>query len=203
MPRKPLIRNSIYPYHVTSRSNNKEWFDLPMPQVWEICQNALKHANSKYPVDIISFVLMSNHYHLLIKTPEENLDLFMYEFNKMISLSIRIKSDRINRIFGGRYKWCMIQSQKYFANCYRYVYQNPLRANLVEQCEDYPFSTLYYKHKNKNFSVQLFDKLGFVDEYKTQWLNQYIDERELTAVKRGLRNTILTKLKDPMTDYLL
>jgi putative transposase len=203
MPRKPLIRNSIYPYHVTSRSNNKEWFDLPLSQVWNICLNSLKHANSRHPVDIISFVLMSNHYHLLIKTPDENLDLFMYELNKMISLSMRVKTKRINKIFGGRYKWCMIQSNRYFANCYRYVYQNPMRANLVDRCEEYPYSTLSYKHYKKKFSVQLFDKLGFADEYKMGWINQRIQENEKEAIQKGLYRTVLSSLRDSNTKFLI
>jgi putative transposase len=203
MPRKPLIRNSIYPYHVTARSNNKEWFDLPMKQVWNICLNSIKHANSRHPVDVISFVLMSNHYHLLVKTPDENLDLFMYELNKMISLSMRVKTKRVNKIFGGRYKWCMIQSNRYFANCYRYVYQNPMRANLVDRCEEYPYSTLSYKHSTKKFSVQLFDKLGFADEYKMSWINQPIQENEKEAIQSGLYRTVLSSLRDSKTKFLI
>jgi len=89
MPRKNLIRTNLYPYHVTIRSNNKEWFDLPREIVWKICLRAMVLANQKHPVRIQAFVLMANHYHLLIWTPQCNLDRFMSVFNvarKKISL---------------------------------------------------------------------------------------------------------------------
>ena len=82
MPRKNLIRCNNLPYHVTSRANNKEWFALPMDQVWKICQDCLKAAFDLHKVEIIAFVLMNNHYHLILRTPDANLDQFMYEFNK-------------------------------------------------------------------------------------------------------------------------
>lgn len=52
-----------------------------MDEVWQICLDCMKEAHQKHKVEVISFVLMSNHYHLLLRTPDANLDLFMYEFN--------------------------------------------------------------------------------------------------------------------------
>lgn len=127
MTRPKLIRSEIHPYHITMRTNNKAWFDLPLADVWNICLESFSKAHEKYPVNLISFVLMNNHYHLLMTTPEANIDSFMYEFNKKISNDIRERTNRINKVFGSRYKWCLIQSNKYFSNCYRYVYQNPIR----------------------------------------------------------------------------
>lgn len=203
MPRKPLIRNNIYPYHVTSRSNNKEWFQLPMESVWNIAKSSLLHAHFKFPVDIICFVLMSNHYHLLVRTPNSDLDKFMYEFNKEFSLQLREKTKRINKMFGGRYKWTLIKSHKYLANCYRYIYQNPLRANITNLCENYPYSTLFYKYKNKTFIVPLCDIYGFTEYYKLSWLNQIVDEDELTSIRNGLYRSVLERLVHPKTKYAL
>ncbi len=199
MPRKQLIRTHLFPYHITARSNNKDWFELPMEQVWRICLMAMKKAYAKHPVDIISFVLMNNHYHLIVKTPNCDIDLFMYEFNKNISLHLRFRTERVNKMFGGRYKRCLIQSNRYFANCYRYVYQNPMRAKLVNRCEIYPYSSLYYKAKGIGFAVPLFDKMGFSDEFKLIWLNETIDELEVQAIKNGLYRSVLTSLQNPMT----
>lgn len=199
MPRKPLIRTAHTPYHVTSRSNNKEWFALPMPEVWKICLEAMELAHDKHPVDVISFVLMNNHYHLMLITPEANLDLFMYEFNKLISLRLRERSGHINKMFGSRYKWCLIRSQKYFKNCYRYVYQNPLRAGIIHKCEDYPYSTAYIKAKGKKFPIPLCDVLGFMDEFKLMWLNESIKEDERSCIQKALRFSTLDVLKNPIT----
>lgn len=151
------------------------------------------------PVEVIAFVLMGNHYHLLLLTPEGNLDLFMYEFNKRLALKVQSKTGQINRIFGNRYKWCLIQNQQYFINCYKYVYQNPVRAQLVKACEDYPYSTLRTLIKNVKFSVPVHDKYGFKDEYGLRWLNQKIDSEEELALRKSLSRSVLVELKNRNT----
>ena len=195
MPRKNLIRSSHLPYHVTSRANNQKWFSLPMDQVWDICLKCIKEAHEKHKVEIISFVLMSNHYHLIVRTPEANLDQFMYEFNKRLAFRLKDTTDNINHLLGGRYKWCLIQSQKYFANCYRYVYQNPRRALITDRCEHYPYSTLHFIVYNKDFVVPIFDQMGFKDPFNLNWLNEQINEEETLMLKNGLKRAELKILK--------
>lgn len=196
MPRKNLIRNETLPYHVTSRANNQEWFSLPLSEVWAICTRCLKEAYDKHKVEIISFVLMSNHYHLIVRTPDANLDQFMYEFNKRLAFSLKDSTGNINHLLGGRYKWCLIYSQKYFGNCYRYVYQNPKRAHITEKCENYPYSTLHCIVYNKEFVVPIFDQMGFKDQYALNWLNENIDDEETNLIRSGLRRAELKELKD-------
>ena len=164
-------------------------------QVWELCQKCLREANDKHRVEIISFVLMSNHYHLIIRTPEANLDLFMYEFNKRLACNLKDSTDNINHLLGGRYKWCLIQAQNYFGNCYRYVYQNPRRALVVERCENYEYSTLFYLVYNKQFRVPLFDQMEPKDQLVLNWLNAQIDEDEFSLIKKGLRKSEFSDIK--------
>lgn len=199
MPIKPLIHSKNIPYHVTARANNKEWFTLPLQEMWILSQLSLKEATDIHPVEVISFVLMNNHYHMLILTPKGNLDSFMYEFNKRLALKIKERTGQINRIFGGRYKWCLIESQKYFLNCYKYVYQNPVRAGIVNHCEDYPFSTLRMLVKNLKFSVPVYDRYGFKDEYGLRWLNQKIDSEEELELRKSLSRSVLVELKSRVT----
>lgn len=199
MPRKQLIRTNLFPYHVTTRTNNKEWFEIPIKEVWKMCLYSLKRANQKYPVEVISFVLMSNHYHLILKTPNKDIDLFMYEFNKSLSLLIRTRTGRINSVFGGRYKWCLIRSQTYLYNCYRYVYQNPLRANLCGRVENYPYSSLFYLVHGKSFVVQLFDCFGFKDKFALSWLNQAVENEEIDLLRKGLKTSEFKELKSRTT----
>ena len=195
MPRKNLIRSQLLPYHVTARANNQAWFTLPMETVWSLCQRSLKEAYEKHKVEVISFVLMSNHYHMLVRTPEANLDSFMYEFNKRLAFSLKQYSGFSNHILGSRYKWCLIQSQNYFGNCYRYIYQNPLRAKITDRCENYPYSTLFYIHSHKTFSIPLFDQMGFKDPFVLNWLNEAIHEEEVTMIRKGLRRFELKEMK--------
>ena len=165
MLKKPSNHLTNLPYHITARSDNKEYFPLPMPEMWFLIQLSLKESTIKHHIEVISFVLMGNHYHMLILTPDGNLNSFMYEFNKSLALNIKARTGQITYLFERQYKWCLIQSQQYFLNCYKYIYQNPVRAGLVEYCEDYPFSTLRALVKNVKFSVPVHDRYGFKDEY--------------------------------------
>lgn len=195
MPRKPLIRSDNLPYHVTSRSHNKEQFPLYLSLVWKLAIVSFREANNIHPINLISFVLMNNHYHMLLFTPNGNLDQFMYEFNKRLALKIQNETGVVNQVFGGRYKWCLIQSQQYLSNCYRYVYQNPVRAGLVKRCEDYPFSTIRCTNGHTTFSIPIHDKFGFKDDFGLRWLNENIREPELISLKKNLsRRSVLTKL---------
>ena len=193
MPRKNLIRSNQLPYHVTARSHNKVQFELPTHEMWEVVKESFKEAYFIHPVELISFVLMSNHYHMILITPEANIDLFLYEFNKRIALKIQRRTGSINQIFGGRYKWCLIETQNYFMNCYRYVYQNPVRAGLSKRCESYPYSTLSLASRNQNFVIPLHDEYGLKDNHGLQWLNQIIGEEEKKILKKGLFRSVFTE----------
>jgi len=96
-----------------------------------------------FDVKIHSFVLMSNHFHLLISTPKANLSEAMNYFMRETSKEINRISGHKNQIFGGRYSRTSITSQFYFGHAYKYVYRNPVTAGIVDKCEKYPFSTLH------------------------------------------------------------
>ena len=151
------FKRYIYTFHITARTYNDRYFERPVSQVWKECLKELQKCQMKFPIDIISFVLMSNHYHLLIKGPAHVVQSFLKEFK----LS-----------YFKEYKYEVIQSKKYLFHTYKYIYQNPIRANLVKRAENYPYSSMYYLSRKKSFSVPLVDKYGFNDEFKMTWLNQ-------------------------------
>ena len=142
MPRSNLIRQNTFPYHVYTRSNNKDWFTLSMEIVWRLFIESMKESNEAIPVDLHSFVLMNNHYHLLISTPNSDLDKFMEHLNKRFSQKLRKHSQMINHKFANRYKWTIVSADSYLYNIYRYIYQNPIRANICVNCQSYPYSSL-------------------------------------------------------------
>jgi putative transposase len=184
MTRKNLIRSSEFPYHVTIRSNNKEWFDLPRDVVWSICLAGLTRANFKYPVKIEAFVLMSNHYHLLLYTPNADLDKFMNAFNTYLSKEIRIRTRRINRIFADRYNWKLINNNTYYMTVLRYIFQNPLRANLVAKCQDYPYSTLYLQLYQGQTGIKFPN--DFIEDEYLSFFNQIISKEDQKKIKSEL-----------------
>ena len=92
-----------------------------------------------------------------------------------------------------------MEPNKYFMNCYRYIYQNPIRAGLSITCEGYPFSTLNYIVKSKPFSIPIHDKYGFKDRFGLHWLNSSIHPREIEALKYAFKKPVIKTLKDRRT----
>jgi len=192
MPRKKLIRTNKYPYHITTRSNNKDWFGLPLEESWQISIACFKYASRFYNVNLHAYVLMNNHYHLLISTPESNIDSYMQCFNKKFSDFLKRKTGCINKKFGGRYKWTIINEQRYLLNVYRYVYQNPVRANIVKRVEDYPYSTLYYILNEKKFIQNIDSLLNFKRCDNLKWLNERFLNKDINTIKRGFHSSLFS-----------
>jgi len=144
MARKKIIRQNQFPYHVYIRTNNRTWFEIPMHQMWDLSYECLIYALKKRPVSLHAFVLMSNHYHMIVSTPDANLDQFMEFFNRKLSQRINELSRFKNHKFSNGYKWTIIDSSNYLYSIYRYVYQNPVKANLCQLCFDYPYSSLRF-----------------------------------------------------------
>lgn len=187
MPRKNLIRTNEYFYHITTRSNNGDWFDIPMCEVWNITTEAFNKAQANNPATVFQFVLMSNHYHLLIQTPNCDIDKFMFWFNKTFSTRLREESGRINRMFGTNYKWSLIKHHAYFKNVFRYIYQNPVRAKIVKRCEDYPYSTLHYTAQN--LKLPFAHKPILHVESDLNFINETFCTQKAQIIKKALRNT--------------
>lgn len=203
MARKPIERSNKNFYHVMARSNNKEYFYLPQIEVWEIFTDQLKTLQEKYLIEISAFVLMNNHFHLQLLSPEQDIDKVMYFLMKNITLKIQKKSGRINKIFGGRYKGTIIKNYSQLANVYKYIYLNPVKAGIVNHAEHYPYSTLYYRNNSfikLPFSMTAiipqyaFDEIENLDEIK--WINLQFAEEEYESIKIGLRKSEFSFAKD-------
>ena len=143
MPRKPIIYTSDFPYHVMARANNREWFYLPIEAVWQIFAKRLNFLVKNHGVKVYAFVLMNNHYHLLISTsPKMLLGEVMQWLQKSVSRNVNELAGRTNHVFGGPYKGCLIGSPAYYAEVLKYTYRNPLRAGLCHRVDHYRYSTI-------------------------------------------------------------
>jgi len=199
MPRKTLPKSQEHYYHVTARSNNKEYFYLPLYEVWEIMLHHLKMLQADYDLKIISFVLMSNHFHLLILSPEIPIDKIMYFLMKKVTLEIQKRSHRINKIFGGRYKGCLIEDVSHLVNVYKYIYRNPVAANMCLHVEDYPYSTLQplsHSLKLEKIDLSFLSTTDIKNFNEILWMNKSFSSIEQKSIRSGLRKTLFAYQKD-------
>lgn len=188
MPRAKSILQSEFPYHVTARCWNKEWFSLPLHEVWDIFSEQLTFMRWGFQAEILAFVLMNNHFHLLIRTPQSNLDKIMAFFMRETTRSINKRIGRINQAFGGPHFRCVIESHHYYMHAYKYVYLNPVKGGLVSRCEDYSFSSLNFLLGGSKASFPMhFDDTLFSDIPGTlNWLNRSVDDKAWDYVHNAM-----------------
>jgi hypothetical protein len=84
---------------------------------------------------------MDNHYHLLIETPKGNLSQGMRQLNGVYTQRFNQGHGRVGHVFQGRYKAIVVDRDSYLLELCRYVVLNPVRAGMVKQVGDYPWSS--------------------------------------------------------------
>lgn len=189
MPRKKIIYSSDFPYHVFARANNKEWFYLPKREVWDIFIYEANRIFTSYRTLVHAFVLMDNHYHLMLSThPDFDLGIVMRDFQKSVSRSINKSADRINHVFGGPYKGSRITSDVHYAEILKYVYRNPVSAGLVKTVQEYEYSSFV---SNRLITCSPADGIARqVPKKMESWLNQEDVSSQKEAITKGLSRTI-------------
>lgn len=127
-------------YHVTSRGNERGKIFFSEADYLKFL-DYLREAIKKYGIILHGYVLMTNHYHLLIETPEANLSKVMHYLNGSYTTYINIKKSRSGHLFQGRYKAIVVDRDSYLGELSRYIHLNPVRVNIVKQPEEYIHSS--------------------------------------------------------------
>jgi REP element-mobilizing transposase RayT len=125
-------------YHVFSKGNNDEYIfceeDKESFLVW------LAKGAEIFKVDVYAYCIMGNHYHLLIRTREDNLSLFMHYLGSAYATYMAKKGWK-GHVFAGRYKSICVDEEEYLLVLSRYIHLNPVRAAIVERPEEYRWSS--------------------------------------------------------------
>jgi len=89
---------------------------------------------------IHAYVLMGNHYHLLLETPEPNLSRGMRQINGIYTQRFNRRHQRVGHLFQGRFHSILIEKDAHLLEVVRYVVLNPVRAGLSKHPDDWPWS---------------------------------------------------------------
>lgn len=127
-------------YHVTSRGNEKKPIFLD-EEDRERFLIFLGELPTRFEVLIHGYVLMGNHYHLLLETLRPNLQKTMQYLNTAYTVFFNRKRSRAGHLLQGRYKAFLIQKDSYLLGVSRYVHTNPVRARMVDLPQEYPWSS--------------------------------------------------------------
>ena len=109
----------------------------------------LEETTEEYKIDIHAYVLMPNHYHMIVHTPQGNLSKAMKYLNGKYTQKINRKHKIDGSLFRGRYKSILIQEEKYLLELIRYIHRNPYKANLENEIGKYIWSS-YKSYMSEN-----------------------------------------------------
>ncbi|WP_185906556.1 REP-associated tyrosine transposase [Teredinibacter haidensis] len=127
-------------YHITSRGNRREDIYLT-DKDRELFLAVLTEACDRYNWVCHAYCQMSNHYHLLIETPDANLSKGMRHLNGVYTQRFNHNHTRFGHVFQGRYKAILVDKNGYLLEVARYIVLNPVRAGMVRHAKDWPWSS--------------------------------------------------------------
>jgi REP element-mobilizing transposase RayT len=127
-------------YHVTCRGNEQRAI-FRSDRDRKAFLGFLAEAVRRFGWSVTAWVLMTNHFHLVIQTPQPNLSKGMHWFNSAYVGWFNRVHKRSGHLYQGRFKAFLIEKETYFAQVLRYVVLNPVRAHMVERPENYKWSS--------------------------------------------------------------
>jgi putative transposase len=152
MGRKPRIEYHGAVYHVIKRGNNREYIFEGEEQK-EFLLGLIKEYKRRMNFELYGFILMDNHYHMIIKTTGAPLQDIMHRINYKYSKYYNYVNSRTGHVFENRYKGILVKEDKYLLSLLRYVHQNPVRARLCDRVSDYQWSSDLYYRKNRSGEI--------------------------------------------------
>ncbi|MGV1099662.1 transposase [Thiovibrio sp. JS02] len=114
-------------YHVTNRGNERKPICKDDTDRQEFLA-LLARSLAVYSVKLYSFVLMNNHFHLLVETPLGNLSQFMRHFNISYTSAFNRRHRRSGHLYQGRYKSFLVDGDAYLSLVSRYIHLNPVKV---------------------------------------------------------------------------
>jgi putative transposase len=128
-------------YHITSRGIQKQPI-FRDDQDRHTLLDYFNQASRKFGSVFHTFCLMGNHFHLFLETPGGDLSRTMHFINTAYCLYYNARHSRVGHVLQGRFKAILVEADSYALAISRYIHLNPVRAALVSDPEEYPWSSL-------------------------------------------------------------
>lgn len=213
MPRKPRIYLKTNFFHVINQGVNREYIfnnDINKKQYIKL----LFDNKDKYDIDIISFAIMDNHFHLLIYAEKiEELSQYMKKVNGVYALMYNKTNNRVGPVFRERFKSQPIYDERYLFQCILYIHRNPIKAGITFNLDEYEFaSTTQYSLKkvtkilNKNIIImEENEKQDFLEVEKemTEEEVKNIINKIIVQTKKDMHITSIDKKDKKVTIKLV
>jgi putative transposase len=194
MARPPRIEYEGALYHVLSRGNERR--DIFQDEKdRRIFLKGLGEMAQRFDLEIHAYVLMPNHYHLLVKTHRANLSKSLHWLGTTYTTRFNVRHSRSGHLFQGRFKSFLVENDAYLLRLSCYIHRNPLRAGIVNRLMDYRWSSYpayaYEKGKEKWMKTDLifsqFTQRDKHEAYRAKVQEYAKEERKiLEEIRHGL-----------------
>lgn len=176
---------------------------MEMSAAWEIMSDYLFFVKHAYGLKLHSFVLLNNHFHLIVSTPRGNLSEAMNYFMRETSKEFNRILRREDQFYGSRYYRTLITKDHYWKNAYKYLYRNPIEAGLVNRCEKYKYSTIHGLLGGSKITIPLEEDLFLFSEFglnihALNWLHQTPTPENKIAMEKALKRKEFFLPKNPL-----
>jgi len=153
MARLPRICPPGIPQHIIQRGNNRQTCFVDNAD-FAAYSNWLYEASQACGVAIHAWVFMTNHIHLLV-TPrtEAGISRMMQTLGRRYVRYFNNTHKRTGTLWEGRFKSCLVGTERYFMTCQQYIEMNPVRASMVDAPDEYHWSS--YKTNAHGLATKL------------------------------------------------
>ena len=174
MPRRPRVEKEGF-HHVINRGVARDNIFLE-DKDYEKFLEIVEIAKERYDFTLHSLCLMSNHYHLLIETKHRNLSLLIRQINSPYAQYFNRKYKRVGVFWQGRFKNWFVYDDKYLSILFRYIEQNPIKAQLSKKIGEYRWasSSLIFNESYNN----LFENSLLLQKNIWSILDEILSEKE-------------------------
>lgn len=185
MPRKPRSEIMSQISHIVVKGINHEYIfekEIYMKKFRDILKSKLKDSNVK----ILSYCIMDNHVHLVLYSKLiQNISKYMQRVNTSYSNYYNKMNNRTGYVYKNRFYSQPILSEKQLYRCINYIHNNPVKAEICDNSEEYKYSSAYeiWNNKsvliNKKIKIMLNTKLHKNDKYYEK-NEEFIDIKEIS-----------------------
>ncbi len=173
-------------YHILNRANARQVM-FETPQDYQLWETVLLEAQLQIPVRILAYCVMPNHWHLVL-WPRRDGDLSRFMAWLTLTHTQRWHAHHHSvgsgHLYQGRYKSFPIQADDHFLTVCRYVERNALRARLVKQAENWPWSSLWRRLQGPRDSEWLTDWPVTRPRQWVKLVNEPQTDEELGAIRQ-------------------
>lgn len=193
MPRTQRVDIGNEVYHVINRSNGRSTI-FETKKDYELFEELLIVGKDIFEMRILAYTLMPNHFHLLLYPKQDGeLGKFMHWLTTTHTRKYHTQTKTVGggHLYQGRYKSFVVDTDEYLVTLVKYIERNPVRAKLVQKCEDWQWGSAYRRIVGTIQQKKLLADLpGTLPTNYKSWINTNDKPNDLVLIRNSVNRGV-------------